>query len=96
MSSGSNRSPCLHCILNQAMDTYGEAQHRMTGQKVNIDDNIDDLIACVAELIALYDDTKVRKFVAKREADKLLGRVRYFRKIGRYPGGPWTTEKPVH
>ena len=32
-------------------------------------------------------DADTRKFVAKREADKLIGRVRHFREIGRYPGG---------
>ena len=96
VTSGTNRAPCLHCILNRAMDTYNEAQHRITGQRVNTDDNIDDLIACVAELIAMYDDAKVRKFVAKREASKLIGRVRHFREIGRYPGGPGTKQEPVH
>ncbi len=87
---------CLHCRINRLMDDYAEQRHRETGEPVNVDDNIDDLIACVAELIAFYDDAKVRKAVAKREAQKLIGRVRHFRDIGRYPGGPGQSEGTVH
>jgi hypothetical protein len=79
---------CLHCKLNRLMDEHCERQHLETGKPVNVDDNIDDLIACVAELIAFYGDAKVRRFVAKRTAELLVKRVRLFRSEGRYPGGP--------
>jgi hypothetical protein len=87
MTDTGNNRECLHCILNRAMDAYCERQHLETGKPVNVDDNIDDLIACVAELIAFYADAKVRRFVAKRTADLLVKRVRLFRAEGRYPGG---------
>jgi hypothetical protein len=96
MSSGTNRSPCLHCILNRAMDDYAEAQHKMTRHPVNIDDNVDDLLACVCEMLAWIDDGKERRAVAKRYASLLVKRVSAFREIGRYPGGPWTTQAPLH
>lgn len=79
---------CLHCQINRLMDARNERRHTQSGAPVNVDDNIDDLLACAAELIAFYGDAKVRKFVANRSAKMLLGRVRHFREIGRYPGGP--------
>jgi hypothetical protein len=66
-----------HAIIN-ALDRYSEAHCPQ-----NIDDHIDALITVAAELMAMYHDTKVRKFVVKREADKLVARVREFHAIGR-------------
>ncbi len=88
---------CLHCKINRLMDEHAKRKHLETGERVNVDDQIDDLIACTAELIAFYGDAKTRKLVAKREAQKLVGRVRHFREISRYPGGPGQGEiKPNH
>ena len=88
MSDTGKRPGCLHCELNRLMDDHNERRHLETGRPVNVDHNIDDLIACVAELIAFYEDAKVRRFVAKRTAELLIKRVRLFRSEGRYPGGP--------
>jgi hypothetical protein len=71
-----------HAIID-AIDTYKEAHSPQV-----LDDIVDDLISIAAELIAMYDGAKVRKFVAKREVEKLARRVREFRTQGRYPGGP--------
>lgn len=96
--TGDNRD-CLHCALNRLMDEHAERKHLETGEPVNVDDTIDDLIACTAELIAFYDDAKVRRYVAKRTAELLVKRVRHFREIGRYPGGPGQSgghTEPLH
>ena len=53
-------------------------------------------MAATSPCHVFYDDPKVRKFVAKREASKLLWGVRHFCEIGRYPGGAWKKEEPVH
>lgn len=78
---------CLHCILNRTMDAFHEKQHMATGRPANVDETIDHLMACAAELIAMYGDAKIRKLVARRESEKLLKYVRTFREEGRYPGG---------
>lgn len=78
---------CLHCLLNSTMDAYHERVHMSSGRQANVDVTIDHLMACAAELIAMYGDAKTRKFVAKREAEKLVRYVRQFREEGRYPGG---------
>lgn len=82
------REPCLHCVLNQTMDDYNAHMHEKTGQPVNVDHNISDLMGVAAELIAMYDDAKVRKFVMKRAQDELARLVREKRAAGVYPGGP--------
>jgi hypothetical protein len=79
---------CLHCRINHVMDERNEAVHMSTGKPVNIDDNVKDLMCCAAELVAMYDDARTRKFVAKKMADYFLGLVRECRATGRYPGGP--------
>jgi len=88
MSDTGKERDCLHCVINRAIDVYTERQHLETGQPANVDNAIDDLVACVAELIAFYEDAKVRRFVARRTAELLVKRVRLFRSEGRYPGGP--------
>jgi hypothetical protein len=70
------------------MDQYNERQHLETGEPVIIDENIADLMACAAELIAMIDDAKARKFVLKRTQDQLAQLTRERRAEGRYPGGP--------
>ena len=79
---------CLHCAIRDLIDERNERIHEETGEPVNVDDIIDDLIACTAELIAMYSDAKTRKHVAKRTAKLLQDRVTAFRGMGRYPGGP--------
>jgi hypothetical protein len=79
---------CLHCQLNDTLDMYSEHKHRTTGNRVNVDDNIAALLECAAELIAMYDDAKTRKYVVKRSQNLLASMVRKFRAEGRYPGGP--------
>ena len=74
---------CMYHAIINAIDRYAEAHSPQ-----NVDDTVDELISIIAELIAMYDDAKVRKFVAKREVEKLARRVGEFRAQGRYPGGP--------
>ena len=62
---------------------------------MNIDEAIDVLITIAAEDIAMCQDAKVRKFVTKRDMDKLAQRVREFRAQGRYPGGPASSHPPT-
>jgi hypothetical protein len=87
---------CLHCELNRLIDDHNERQHLETGRPANVDDNIDDLVACTAELIAFYGDAKVRRSVAKRTAELLVKRVRLFRSEGRYPGGEGSAVHETH
>ena len=76
MSNNDTSACCLyHAIVEAAQPT-------------NVDDVLDALINISAELVAMHGDAKVRKFVAKREMEKLAQRAREFRAIGRYPGGP--------
>lgn len=84
----SDEQECLHCLINETLDAYHERVHLSTGKLASGEASIDHLIACAAELIAGHDDAKTRKFMAKREAEKLLLYVRKFREAGRYPGGP--------
>ena len=74
---------CIYHAIIEALDAYAEA-HSPT----NVDDIMDALITVTAEFVAMHGDAKVRKSVAKREMEKLTQRVREFRAIGRYPGGP--------
>lgn len=83
-----NPDDCLHCKINRLIDAHNERIHLETGDPVSVEDTIDDLLACVAELIAYCDDAKTRRWLAKREAQKLMARVRLFREEGRYPVGP--------
>jgi hypothetical protein len=87
----SDGAVCLHCVINRAMDHYSERSHLETGNPVNVDDSIGHLMECAAELIAMYDDAKLRKFVAKRTCDILTSLVRKKRSEGCYPGGPGQT-----
>ena len=82
-----HKTDCAHCAVNAAIDKFSEAHSPM-----NIDVIIDDLAACMCELIAMYDDPKVRKFVAKRASRLILERANAFRAQGRYPGGPGQEE----
>jgi hypothetical protein len=70
------------------MDERAERIHLETGQPVNIDDSIAALMHCAAQLIAMYDEAKLRKFVMKRAQDQLAKMVREARETGVYPGGP--------
>lgn len=79
---------CLHCAIHDLIDAHTERVHTETGEPVNVDGIIDDLIAVTAELIAFIDDAKTRKHVAKTTAKLLQDRVTAFRGMGRYPGGP--------
>jgi hypothetical protein len=83
--------PCLHCELNRVMDLYNERLHLDTGIPANIDHNIADLMACAAELVAVYDDAATRKFVMKRAIKEFERLVRQKRAEGCYPGGPGQT-----
>lgn len=79
---------CLHCQIHGLIDAHTERAHDETGEPINVNDIIDDLIAVTAELIAFIDDPKARKHVAKNTAKLLQDRVTAFRGVGRYPGGP--------
>jgi hypothetical protein len=83
MNDNDTGNCCIYHAIIEALDTYSEA-HSPT----SVDDIIDALITVTAEFVAMHDDAKVRKFVAKREMEKLAQRAREFRAIGRYPGGP--------
>jgi hypothetical protein len=54
---------------------------------VNINQIIDDLSVCLCELVAYFGEPSMREQVAKHTAEMIPNRVRYFREIGRYPGG---------
>jgi hypothetical protein len=74
---------CAHCAINKALDAFNAAHSPM-----NIETLVDDLSACMCELIASHPDTKDRNAFAKKTADIIRQRVRLFRETGRYPGGP--------
>jgi len=86
------RSPCLHCMIRETIDTYAEHVHTTTGKKVNIHDTVDDLLGNVCEILAWIGDGKERKASVKHYQDLLAKRTRLYREIGRYPGGAWTQE----
>jgi hypothetical protein len=73
------------------MDDYNEHLHTTTGEPVSVDRNIADLMACAAELIAMYSDGKERKHVLKEAQAELARLTRERRATGRYPGGPGQT-----
>lgn len=92
---------CLHCVLNAAVNIHNAMIYKITRERVNVDDNISQLMEVAAELIAFYDDPKTRKFVMKRCQELLAALVRQKRADGVYPGGhgqnplpehPWLTE----
>lgn len=83
-----HKHDCLHCRVNHVVDEYSEAVHMGTGKPVLIDDNVEALLSVAAELVAMYDDAKQRKYIAKKMADRFLALVRECRATGRYPGGP--------
>jgi hypothetical protein len=82
MSDPNKNGDCCHCAISQVINEFIE-DHR----SVNIMEIIDDLNACLCELIAYHDNPKVREQVAKHMAEMIPKRVLYFREIGRYPGG---------
>lgn len=82
MSEVHNHDECCHCAISQAINEFVE-DHR----PVNINQIIHDLSTCICELIAYLSDPGMREQVAKHTAEMIPKRVRYFREIGRYPGG---------
>lgn len=79
---------CLHCLINREMDKYNERQHLATGHPVNVDNNVVALMSVAAELLAMYGDAKLRKFMVKQAQGDLASLTRQCREDGRYPGGP--------
>lgn len=73
---------CAHCAINRAIDTFAEAH-----SPCDIETLVDDLVACMCELIASQPAGQTRRAFAKKVAKLIPDRVRYFREIGRYPGG---------
>lgn len=73
---------CAHCAINRAIDAFSEKHGPM-----DIEVLIDDLSACMCELIASHPDPKARKAIAKDVAALIPKRARLFREEGRYPGG---------
>lgn len=89
------RKPCLHCLINATINDYGEHRFNETGKGVNIHDEVDDLLACAAELLAMMDHNKNRHASARSHADRFVKWVKMFRDVGRYPGGKWNETNPV-
>ncbi|MGB0084295.1 MAG: hypothetical protein WBP94_02825 [Rhodomicrobiaceae bacterium] len=77
-----DRNNCCHCAISRAINEFSDAH-----SPLNVDQIIDDLSACICELIASYGDAGQRWHVAQRTAEMIPERVRHFRAIGRYPGG---------
>jgi hypothetical protein len=82
MCDANDRHDCCHCAISRAINEFSEA-HSL----VSFDRIIDDLSACICELIASYGDANRRRHIAQLTAEMIPERVRYFRDIGRYPGG---------
>jgi hypothetical protein len=87
METTEHANDCLHCAVNRVIDAHNERKHLATGEPVNVDHVIADLMAVAAEMIAFYDDPKARKFVLKRAQNDLAILTRERRTTGRYPGG---------
>jgi hypothetical protein len=81
-----NRGDSAHCAINRALDEFNEAHSPM-----DVDVLIEDLAAVMCEMIALYGDRDARRVRVKRIVDLIPRQVAAFRKMGRYPGGPWAT-----
>jgi len=82
VNEANNREDCCHCVISQAINEFIEDR-----SPVNINQIIDDLSVCLCELIAYFGEPSMREQVAKHTAEMIPNRVRYFREIGRYPGG---------
>ena len=83
----SHGGPCAHCEINRALDAWAARYHALTGYPTYTPRTIGDLMACAAELIAMYD-TSGRKRLVKQSQELLAALTRERRKTGRYPGGP--------
>ena len=83
MSASESPEDCLHCLLNATIDDFLEKNGGAC-----IEDVVDDLLACLCELIASNPDAGHRRSYVKEIAALIPERVRYFRETGRYPGGP--------
>jgi hypothetical protein len=74
---------CAHCAINAAIDAFKEAH-----SPVNVDELIDDLTACLCELIAIFPNRDDRRQRMKDVVALIPERVSIFRAEGHYPGGP--------
>lgn len=91
MSETNDYDDCCHCAISRAINEFGQANSPMNVARI-----IDDLSACICELIAFYGDAGMRHHIAKRTAELIPDRVRYFREIGRYPGGERSAFTQIH
>ena len=89
MSEAHNHDDCCHCAISQAINEFIEDHGEVDVHRI-----IDDLSTCFCELIAYFSDPGMREQVAKHTAEMIPNRVRYFREIGRYPGGECSSGPP--
>jgi hypothetical protein len=92
MSQSDSPEPCLHCLINEAIDNFVEFQIEAGDECVGVEKIVDDLVACICELIATNPDVEIRDAYAKEIAELIPARVRHFRETGRYPGD--VTDEP--
>jgi hypothetical protein len=79
---------CLHCLVNQAINSYCEKQRLETGSPVDVGDVIATLLGCTAEVVAGFDDNKMRKHVTKEARTYLQSAIRQCRANGTHVNGP--------
>jgi hypothetical protein len=91
-ASNDSSEPCLHCLLNEAIDDFVEDRIESGDECVGVEKIVDDLVACICELIATNPDAEMREAYADVISKLIPERVRHFRETGRYPGD--VTDEP--
>lgn len=85
-ASNDSEEPCLHCLINEVINGFVEYRIEEGDEAVDVEKIVDNLVACMCELIATNPDVEARKSYAEMVAKLILEQVEHFRESGCYPG----------